>query len=106
VATLLRARQARWRVVTARSLCVGRRGGSVTEGPVVASRQQGVADELEGTIGRAPGKEGAGRAHQGGGVTTGQRGGSVRRRAAGFSPEGGLAATPAGSGSCGGGRER
>jgi hypothetical protein len=43
VATPLRARQ---RVVTTRSPHVGRHGGAVTEGPVVARRWQGVASEL------------------------------------------------------------
>jgi hypothetical protein len=39
------------------------RDGAVIEGPVVASRRQGVAGKLEGTTGRAPGEEGAGGAH-------------------------------------------
>jgi hypothetical protein len=42
-----------------------RRGGTVVEGPVVASWRQGVAGELVGTTERAPGKEGAGGAHRG-----------------------------------------
>jgi hypothetical protein len=66
---------------------MGWRGDAITEGPVVARLQQGVVGELEGTTRRAPGKEGAGRAHRGGGATTGRRGGSVRRRAAGSSPK-------------------
>jgi hypothetical protein len=61
--------------------------GAVTEGPVVARLRQGVVGELEGTTGRAPGKEGAGGAHRGGDTTTGRRGGSVRWRAAGSSPK-------------------
>jgi hypothetical protein len=36
----------------------GRRGGTLLDGPVVASRRQCVAGELVGTTGRAPGKEG------------------------------------------------
>jgi hypothetical protein len=78
-------------------LCALRRGHRVRwharRRPVVASRWQGVAGELMGTTGRAPGKEGAGGAHRGGGVTTGRRGGSVRRCAVGSLPEGGLAVT-------------
>jgi hypothetical protein len=50
-------------VVTVRGPRAGRCGGALTNGPVVASRRQGVAGELVGTTGRAPGKEGAGRAH-------------------------------------------
>jgi hypothetical protein len=36
----------------------GRHGGALTDGSVVASRWQGVTDELVGTTRRAPGKEG------------------------------------------------
>jgi hypothetical protein len=71
--------------------------GMVTDGPVVASRWQGVAGELAETTGRAPGNKSGGGAHRGGGAMTGQRGGSV---------EGGSTVTPASSGSCRGGRER
>jgi hypothetical protein len=74
-AVLLRARRARWCVVAVHSPRVGRRGGAVTVGPVVASRWKGVASELEGTTGRALGKEVSGGAHRGGGATTGRRGG-------------------------------
>jgi hypothetical protein len=70
---------------------------------MVASRRQGVAGELMGTIERAPGKEGAAGAQRGGGATTGRRGSSVRRHAMGFSPEGGSSATLASSQSCRGG---
>jgi hypothetical protein len=74
------------------------RDGAVVEGPVVASQRQGVVGELEGTTGRAPGKEGLV------GLTEVWRGGgSVRWRAAGSSPEGGSAATPTSSWSCEGG---
>jgi hypothetical protein len=38
---------------------------TVNKQPVVASRQQGVANELVGTTGRVPSKEGAGGAHRG-----------------------------------------
>jgi hypothetical protein len=99
-------RWARWRVVTARSLCAGQRGGTVVEAPVVASRRQGVDGELEETNGRVSGKEGAGGAHRGGGAMMRRRGGSVQRRMAGSSPEGGSAATPASSWSCRGGQEK
>jgi hypothetical protein len=78
----------------------------VTEGPVVASRWQSVAGELTGTTERALGNKSGGGAHRGDGAMTGQRGGSVRWRAAGSLPEGGSAVSPTSSGSCGGGRER
>jgi hypothetical protein len=39
------------------------RDGAVAKGPVVASRQQGVADELVGTTGRAPGNRRGGKDH-------------------------------------------
>jgi hypothetical protein len=39
----------------------------------VASRQQGVAGELEGTTGRAPSNESGGRAHPNSGASVGQR---------------------------------
>jgi hypothetical protein len=73
---------------------------------MVASRWQGVAGELVGTIGRAPGNKSEGGAHRGGGAMMGWRGGSVWQRAAESSPEGGSAVTPTSSESCGGGRER
>jgi hypothetical protein len=38
----------------------GRHSGAVAEGPVVASRRQGVADELVGTTGRVPGNRSGG----------------------------------------------
>jgi hypothetical protein len=76
---------------------VGRRGSTLTVGPVVASRWQGVAGELVGTTETASGKEGAGGAHRGWRSTVRRGGGSVRWRAAGSSPEGGSAVTPASS---------
>jgi hypothetical protein len=65
VATPLRARWARWHVVTARSPHTGRRGGAVAEEPVMASHRQGVADELTGTLGTASGNRSEGGAHRG-----------------------------------------
>jgi hypothetical protein len=65
-------------VVTARSPRAGQRGGALTDGPVVASRWQGVVGELVGTTGRAPGKEGAGGDHRGRRSTARWGGGSVR----------------------------
>jgi hypothetical protein len=79
------------------SLRAGRRGGALTDGPVVASRRQGVAGELVGTTGRVPGKEGAGRAHRGRRSPARRGGSSVRRRTAGSSSEGGSAAMPTSS---------
>jgi hypothetical protein len=85
---------------------LGRRGGALTDGLVVASRQHGVANKLVGTTGRALGKEGAGGAHRGWRSTARRSGGSVRWRVAGSSLEGGSAMMPASSWSYGGGRER
>jgi hypothetical protein len=84
----------------------GRRGGAIADGPVVASRRQGVAGELMGTTGRAPGNESKGGAHQGWWSTARRGGSSVRRCATSSSPEGGSAVTPVSSWSCGGGQER
>jgi hypothetical protein len=53
------------RVVTARSRRAGRCDGAVAEGPMVASRLQGIAGELEGTTGRASGNRSGGWAHRG-----------------------------------------
>jgi hypothetical protein len=52
-------------VVALRSSHAGQRSDVVADGPMVASRQEGVAGELMGTTGRAPGKEGTGGAHRG-----------------------------------------
>jgi hypothetical protein len=106
VPTPLRAHRARWRVVTARSPHEERRGGTVVEVLVVASWQQGVADELVGTTGRAPSNKSGGGAHRGWRSTARRGGGSVRRRASGSSPEGGSVATLASFWSREGGRER
>jgi hypothetical protein len=94
---VLQVRRARWRRGHSA------RDGALADGPVVASRRQGVAVELVGTTRRAPGNESGGGTHRGQRSTTRQGGGSVRRRVAGSSPEGGLAVTPASSRSCGGG---
>jgi hypothetical protein len=102
----LRAHQARWRVVNARSPHEERCGGTVVEVLVVASRQQGVAGELVGTTERAPSNKCRGGAHRGWRSTARRGGGSVRRRASGSSPEGGSAVIPASFWSCEGGRER
>jgi hypothetical protein len=51
------------------------RSGAFAVGLVVASRRQGVARELVETTQRAPGKEGAGGAHRGGGATMARCGG-------------------------------
>jgi hypothetical protein len=72
---------------------VGRRGGALTDGPVVASGRQGIVGELMGTTRRAPGKEGADGAHRGRRSTVRRGGGVVRRRVAGSSLEGGSTAT-------------
>jgi hypothetical protein len=93
-------------VVTARNPCVGLRDGVLADGPVVARRRQGVADELMRTTGRALGNESEGRAHQGRWSTASWGGGSVRQRAAGSPSEGGSAVTLASSWSCRGGREK
>jgi hypothetical protein len=74
----------------------------VVEGPVVASRRQGVADELMGTIGGGTGQQERRRGSPRAAVDCEV----VWRRAAVSSPEGGSAATPASSWSCEGGRER
>jgi hypothetical protein len=46
-------------------------GGALANGPVVASRRQGVAGELVGTTGRAPGNESRGEAHPNSGASVG-----------------------------------
>jgi hypothetical protein len=85
-------------------VCTCTRDGALTR--LSRSRWQGVVSELMGTIGSASGNKSGGGAHRGGDVTTGQRDGSVRRRVAASSPEGGSAVTPTSSRSYGGGRER
>jgi hypothetical protein len=82
------------------------RGGMLADGPVVASRRQGVAGKLLGTTRRASGNKSGGRAHRGRRSTARRGGGSVRWCTAGSSPEGGSAVTLASSWSYGGGRER
>jgi hypothetical protein len=59
-----RARRAR-DTVTVRSSHARRCGGTVVSCSVVAGRRQDDAGELTGATGRAPGTEGAGKAHQG-----------------------------------------
>jgi hypothetical protein len=52
-------------VVTTCNPHMGRCGGALADGLVVASRRQGVAGELMGTTGRASGNESGGGAHRG-----------------------------------------
>jgi hypothetical protein len=87
-------------------MCGHHAQSTLSDSLVVASQQQGVADEFVGTTGRAPGKESGGGAHRGRQSTARRGGGSVQQRAVGSSPEGGSVATPACSWSCGGGGER
>jgi hypothetical protein len=84
----------------------GRRGGTLASSPVTASRWHGLGLEHHDYAADAPGKESGGRAHRGGGTTTGRSGSSAWQRAAASLPEGGSAATLASSGSCRGGRGR
>jgi hypothetical protein len=91
------------RVVTALSPRMGRRGGALTDGPVVASWRQGVAGELVGTTGRASSNESGGEAHRGRQSTVRRGGGPMRRRMVGSLLEGGSAVTLTSSWSCGGG---
>jgi hypothetical protein len=61
-------------VVTACNPHTGRLSGALTDGPLVASRQHGVAGELVVTTGRVPGNESGGGAHRGRQSTARQRG--------------------------------
>jgi hypothetical protein len=90
-------------VVTAHSPRAGRRGGTLADGLVVASRWYGVAGELVGTTRRAPGNESRGGAHRGRRSIARRGGGLVHQHVAGSSLEGGSAVTLASSWSCGGG---
>jgi hypothetical protein len=67
-------------VFTARSRRMVRRGGVLIDGPVVASRQKGLAGDLVGTTGRASGNECGGRLTEGGGHLRGGEVGLARRR--------------------------
>jgi hypothetical protein len=61
-------------VVIARNPHAGRLSGALADGPVVASRQQGVAGELVVTTGKVSGNESGGGAHRGRQSTARQRG--------------------------------
>jgi hypothetical protein len=89
----------------ARALRVGWLNGALTGGPVAASRRQGLELKHHGPAADALGKGSGGEAHRCGGTMAGQSGGSVWRRAMASSLEGGSAASPVSSGSCGRGRE-
>jgi hypothetical protein len=64
---------------------VGRRGGALAGGSVVASWRQGVAGDLEGSTGEVPSKEERAGAHRNGVPTVRRR---KRRRAAAFNSGG------------------
>jgi hypothetical protein len=59
---------------------VGRRGGALIDGPVTASRRQGLGLKHHGRAADASSKGSGGRAHRCGGTTAGQSSGSVRQR--------------------------
>jgi hypothetical protein len=87
---------ARVGAVTTRRPRVGRRGGMLTGGSVVAQRRQGVVGDLEGVTGKVPGKEERAGAHRNGGSTVKRR---KQRRAAAFVD--GEGAPVGGDGGCG-----
>jgi hypothetical protein len=82
--------------VTMRRPCVGRHGGVLAGGSVVAQRRQFVAGDLKGVTGKVPGKEERAGAHRNGGSTVRRR---KRRRVAVFI--GGEGAPVGGDGWCG-----
>jgi hypothetical protein len=75
---------------------MGRCGGVLADGSVVARRRQGVAGDLEGVTGKVPGKEEMTGAHRNGESTVRRR---KRRRAAAFVD--GEGAPVGGDGGCG-----
>jgi hypothetical protein len=82
--------RARAGTATTRRLCMGRRGGVLAGGSVVAQRRQGVTGDLEGVTGKVPGKEERAGVHQNDESMVRRR---KRRRAAAFIGEEG---TPVG----------
>jgi hypothetical protein len=74
----MRSRRHAGGVVTVRSPHMGQCGGTLVDGPMVASRRQGVVGELMGTTRSTSGNESGGGAHPNSGVSVGLWGGTAR----------------------------